>query len=350
MTPLTRTTVGLLVLGLGVVAQPAIAGPLDKHLDIYWIDVEGGAATLIVTPAGQSVLIDTGNPGHRDPDRIVQVVTRDAGLRQLDHVIITHYHADHFGGAATLATMLPIRHLHDNGEFEGLVDRPDQSYLDCKALKRSVLSAGDVIELEAAPGESGLPAVIRCLGARQTFVDPPASAAKNPACESFEAKPRDPTDNANSIVTLLSFGPFTFFDAGDLTWNLEKELVCPMNRVGHVEVYQAGHHGMDVSNSALLIRALEPRVAIINNGATKGCDPRTLTTLEQLPSMQAVYQVHRNVRGDGSPNTDDARIANAERDCKGAFIKLSVEPGGKRYTVHVPSTGHSKTFETRQAK
>lgn len=350
MTRLTRTTVGLLVVGLAVMAQPAIAGPLDKHLDIYWIDVEGGAATLIVTPAGQSVLIDTGNPGHRDPDRIVQVVTREAGLRQLDHVIITHYHADHFGGAATLATMLPIQHLHDNGEFEGLVDRPDQSYLDCKALKRSVLSAGDIIELEAAPGGSGLPAVIRCLGARQTFVDPPAGAAKNPACESFEAKPRDPTDNANSIVTLLTFGPFTFFDAGDLTWNLEKELVCPMNRVGHVEVYQAGHHGMDVSNSALLIRALEPRVAIINNGATKGCDPRTLTTLEQTPSMQAVYQVHRNVRGDGSPNTDDARIANAERECKGAFIKLSVEPGGKRYTVHVPSTGHAKTFETRQAK
>jgi hypothetical protein len=212
------------------------------------------------------------------------------------------------------------------------------------------MSAGDVIELAAAKDGSGLPAVIRCLGARQKFVDPPGSAAKNAICESFEAKPRDPTDNANSIVTLLTFGPFTFFDAGDLTWNLEKELVCPMNLVGHVEVYQAGHHGMDVSNSPLLIRALEPRVAIINNGATKGCDPRTLTTLEQLPSIKAVYQVHRNVRDDGSPNTDDARIANAQRDCKCAFIKLSVEPGGKRYTVHVPSTGHVETFETRQAK
>jgi beta-lactamase superfamily II metal-dependent hydrolase len=338
------------VAGLIAIAQVAVAGPVDKHLDMYWIDVEGGAATLIVTPAGQSVLIDTGNPGHRDPDRIVQVVTREAGLRQLDHVIITHYHADHFGGAATLATMLPILHLHDNGQFEGLVDKPDQSYLDCKALTRSVMSAGDVIELARPKGGTGLPAVIRCLGARQKFVNPPGAAPGNPSCESFEAKPRDPTDNANSIVTLLTFGPFTFFDAGDLTWNLEKDLVCPMNRVGQVEVYQAGHHGMDVSNSPLLIRALEPRVAVINNGATKGCDPRTLTTLQQTPSVEAVYQVHRNLRGDGSPNTEPARIANDQRECKAAFIKLSVEPGGKRYTVHVPSTGHAETFETRQAK
>src|SRR3954462_11076914 len=119
------------VLGWMLLASaPARAGSANKRLDIYWCDTEGGAATLIVTPAGQSVLIDTGNPGHRDPDRIVQVVTRGAGLRQLDHVIITHYHADHFGGSAPFATKMPIQHLHDDGEFEGLVDKPDQSYLD----------------------------------------------------------------------------------------------------------------------------------------------------------------------------------------------------------------------------
>jgi len=126
--------------------------------------------------------------------------------------------------------------------------------------------------------------------------------------------------------------------------------ICPTNRIGLADLYQVSHHGLAISNSPQLVHSLAPLVAVINNGATKGCDPRTLTTLEQLPSIQAVYQVHRNVRGDGSPNTDDARIANAERDCKGAFIKLSVEPGGKRYTVQLPSTGHAKTFETRQAK
>jgi competence protein ComEC len=344
-----RMSAALSVAILLAASPLAVADRADRHLDIYWIDVEGGAATLIVTPAGESVLIDTGNPGHRDPDRIVQTATREAGLRQLDHVIITHYHADHFGGAATLATMLPIRHLHDNGIFPGIVDRPDKSYLECKADRRSVLSAGDVLALAAPTDGSAPAATIRCLGARQEFVEAPQGANPTVGCEDFQPKPVDTTDNANSIVTLLSFGGFTFFDAGDLTWNLEKELMCPQNRVGTVDVYQAGHHGMDVSNSPLLIRALAPTVGIINNGVTKGCDPRTLTTLQATESVQAVYQVHRNLREDGSPNTDDAHIANTSRDCKAGFIKLSVDPSGATYAVQVPSTGHARTFRTRAA-
>ena len=151
--------------GLLLIAEIAQAGRNDKRLDIYWIDVEGGAATLIVTPAGEAVLIDTGNAGHRDPDRIAQTATREAGLRQLDHVIITHYHTDHFGGAALLSTMLPIKHLHDNGIFEGIVDRPDQSYLDFKAERRSVLAPGETIELTQAAGAA--PVSVRCLGAAE---------------------------------------------------------------------------------------------------------------------------------------------------------------------------------------
>ena len=145
-------------------AQAARGGGADKRLDIYWIDVEGGAATLVVTPRGQSILIDTGNPGHRDPDRIVQTATREAGLRQLDHVIITHYHTDHFGGAATLATVLPIKHLHDNGIFEGIVDRPDKPYLELKAGRRSVVSPGDVIAEEAADDNGAAALSVRMSG------------------------------------------------------------------------------------------------------------------------------------------------------------------------------------------
>src|SRR3989304_5469974 len=120
---------------LACAAPWALAGRADKRLDIYWIDVEGGAATLIVTPLGESVLIDTGNPGHRDPDRIVQTAAHEAGLRQLDPVIITPSHSDHFGGVAMLSTILPIKHLHDNGIFAGIVDRPDKSYLESKVEK-----------------------------------------------------------------------------------------------------------------------------------------------------------------------------------------------------------------------
>jgi hypothetical protein len=332
---------------LACAAQLALAGRSDKRLDIYWIDVEGGAATLIVTPQGQSILIDTGNPGHRDPDRIVQTATREAGLRHLDHVIITHYHADHFGGAATLSAALLIKHLHDNGIFEGIVDRPDKSYLEFKVERRSVISAGDLIPLERAPEKDGTPLTIKCLGTRQKYVDPPAGAEATPQCAEAKPKPIDTTDNANSVVTLVSFGPFEFFDAGDLTWNLEKELVCPTNRVGKVDVYQASHHGMDASNNPLVIRALEPRVAVINNGATKGCDPQTFLSLKQTPSVEAIYQVHRNLRNDGSFNADDEFIANAQQDCKASFIKLSVDSTGASYTVWVPSTGHSRTYRTK---
>src|SRR5947199_8722305 len=114
------------VVGL-LFAATALAGPADQRLDLYWIDVEGGAATLLVTPTGETVLIDTGNPGRRDPDRIVKAVT-EAGMKQIDHLIITHYHGDHFGGALTLADQLPIRNLYDNGQFEGMRGNPGKAY------------------------------------------------------------------------------------------------------------------------------------------------------------------------------------------------------------------------------
>ncbi|MBI3838519.1 MAG: MBL fold metallo-hydrolase [Planctomycetia bacterium] len=344
MKPLALCLVSICILVRGV--ESAQAGRTDEPLDIYWIDVEGGAATLIVTPMGESVLIDTGNPGHRDPDRIVQTAAREAGLRQLDHVIITHYHSDHFGGAATLATMLPIKHLHDNGIFEGIVDRPDKSYLECKAGKRSVISPGDFIALEPLAGENSPRLRLQCLGTRQRYIAPPPGEPANPGCADFKPKPIDTTDNANSVVTLLSFGPFRFFDAGDLTWNLEKELVCPADRVGKVDVYQASHHGMDASNNPLLIRALATTVAVINNGTTKGCDPLMFATLKETPSVQAIYQVHRNLRTDGSPNAEDEYIANAAQACKASFLKLSVDPTGTTFTMSVPSTGHSRTYRT----
>ncbi len=341
MKPRTSSTLAVCVWAL---ATPLLAGQVDGRLDVYWIDVEGGAATLVVTPRGQSVLIDTGNPGHRDPDRIIKVAAEEAGLRQLDHVIITHYHTDHFGGAATLTKVLPIKHLHDNGIFEGIVDRPDKPYLECDVERRSVVSPGEEIDLAQS---NAAHLTIKCLAARQRYIDPPAGAEPTPGCAEFKPKAFDGTDNANSVVTLVTFGRFEFFDAGDLTWNLEKELICPVNRVGQVDVYQASHHGMDASNNPLLIRVLQPRVAVINNGATKGCDPGTFAALKETPSIEAIYQVHKNVRDDGSPNAPDEFIANQTRDCQANFIKLSVDPSGATYTVSIPSHGHARTYRTK---
>ena len=323
-------------------AAPGVFNGLDvpHSLDIYWIDVEGGAATLIVTPVGESVLIDSGNPGRRDPDRIFAVATKEAKLKKLDHLITTHYHRDHFGGAAQLAGSLPIGTVWDNAEWAEQREKPDAEYTAFKAEARKQISPGDYLPLEESLGPK---LSLQCLAARQKFIE--AGGPAHECCAKNEQAPVDNTDNANSVVTLLKFGEFDFLDTGDLTRNREFDLVCPQNRVGTVDVFQASHHGLDVSNHPALVRSIEPRVAIVNNGVTKGNMPLMFATLQETPSIKAVYQMHKTLRADGtSHNVPDAFIANHDKECRGTFIKLSVAADGKSYTVTVPSTGHSQTY------
>ena len=332
----------------GACATPFVAAAADAPrttLDLYWIDVEGGAATLLVTPAGESVLIDSGNPGRRDADRIFQVAVKEAGLRKIDHLVTTHYHRDHFGGAAQLSTVLPIGRVYDNGAFEGQREKADPEYYEFRADERKTISAGDVVALRSGP-DGGPRLELQCLGARQKFVAVADGAVgTNECCAAHVAKPVDNSDNANSVVTLLRFGDFEFLDTGDLTWNREFDLVCPVNRVGTVDVFQVSHHGLDVSNNPVLVRSVEPRVAIVNNGVTKGNMPAMFATLRETKSIEAVYQVHKTDRPDGtSNNVADEYIANHAKDCRGEHLKLSVAADGKSYTVFVPSTGHRRTY------
>ncbi len=318
-------------------------------LDIYWIDVEGGGATLIVSPEGESVLIDTGNPGFRDPDRIAKVATREAKLKQIDHLIVTHYHRDHFGGASTLATLMPIRHVYDNGKFEGMPDRPDAGYLEFTCEARSVIQPGESIPLKQSP--SRLPLKLICLGARQKYVKPHEISAKEnrEIAKLHIPKDRDGSDNANSVVMLLAFGDFRFFDGGDLTWNQEFQLVHPYNLVGTVDVYQVTHHGLDASNNPAVLQSLNPKIAIMNNGHKKGCMPDVFADLNETQSIEAIYQVHKNLRPDGQVNNvPDEYIANIHEaeQCQGNYIKLSVASDSKQYTVEIPANKHAKTYTT----
>jgi beta-lactamase superfamily II metal-dependent hydrolase len=327
----------------------ALAGPADGRLDLYWIDVEGGAATLLVTPAGETVLIDTGNPGRRDPDRIVKAVTEVAGMTQIDHLIITHYHGDHFGGSLTLVDQLPVRNLYDNGQFDGMPDNPGKAYFELKVDRRHVVNPGMTLPLKQS-GRAASPRLkFTFLGGQKQFIDPPAdSPANGDVCAASREKDRDGSDNANSVVMVVDFGGWRFYDAGDLTWNQEARLVCPKNLIGQVDVYQVTHHGLDSSNNPLVLRSLQPRVAVMNNGVTKGCLPEVAANLRDTKSLEAIYQVHKNLRPDGATsNVADEYIANKEKDCQGNYIKLSVAADGKSYTVSIPASGHSRNFETR---
>ncbi|MBI3462792.1 MAG: MBL fold metallo-hydrolase [Planctomycetes bacterium] len=342
-----RIALGLLI--ALALCTPASADQQNGRFDIYWIDVEGGASTLMITPANESILIDAGNPGPRDPQRIVQAVAKVPGLRRIDHLITTHYHRDHFGGASLLATLVPIGTVYDNGVFDGMPDDPGKDYFELKCDKRVVIKPGDKIPVKAPA--AGHAVSLTCLGARQTFVAPESDDPENAdVCATHRPKDRDGSDNANSVVTLIEFGPFRFFDAGDLTWNQEMRLVCPKNLVGEVDVYQVTHHGLDSSNNPVVLQTVKPRVAIMNNGHTKGCLPEVFANLKATASLEAIYQVHKNLRPDGSVNNvADEFIANhkAAEECAGNYIKLSVAPDAKSYTVSIPANGHERSYRTK---
>jgi competence protein ComEC len=356
----TRGFFAAVVLCMGnmvAIAQTTSARPLE----IYFIDVEGGAATLLVTPDRESILIDSGWPGKedRDPKRIVHVLKDLAGRDHLDHLVTTHWHMDHFGGVAGLARLVTIAHFWDRGLPEDADARPDFpdgpkladplgiAYRAASKGKRKALHAGDSLPL------TGLKAVVLASGgqvigpATAAGLGRPAAAASSPLCENAPPDlPVDPSDNARSLAILFSLGKFQFFDAGDLTWNVEKRLVCPTDLVGPVDLYQVTHHGMDISNHPTLIETLAPTVAVMNNGPRKGGAPATVKRLRAVPSIQAAYQLHRNAATSDDDNTDLSLIAN-KGGSEGEFIRVRIAADGSKFTVQIGENGSERTFESK---
>lgn len=342
----------LVVVLLLVVTSQARATDEPRGLDIYFIDTEGGAATLVVSPTGESLLIDCGNPGARDAERIFKTA-RQAGLQAIDHLVITHWHLDHYGSVARLSELIPIRQFHDRGIPETLSEDPKnfplliQAYKKASNGKSHPLKAGDELALKQQAGGPAFKLLCLCSGG-EVMADKPG-APDNPVAREHKPQAPDPSDNAKSLGFLLSYGGFKFLDLGDLTWNIEYKLVHPTDKVGLVDVYQSTHHGLEISNNPVVIKTVQPRVAIFNNGPRKGGHPSVVATLRRLPEIQAIYQVHRNVQSGPQENTDPEYIANqGDRDCKGEGIRLTVAPDGKSYTVTVGSQGKPKRYETRK--
>ena len=340
----------------------ARADQKTRTLDFYWVDSEGGGSTLIVTPNNESVLIDTGNPGGRDPSRIV-AAAKAAGLSRIDYVLITHWHTDHFGGAAEVAAQIPFGTIYQRALPERDPDGRAQSTFPVQikpfrelAAKRESLKPGVLIPLRAVAGGSAPKLELRCLAADQKFVEATAAQRekRNPLTGTVPPKAPDTSDNANSAVFLLSFGAFRFFVGGDLTWNLEEKLVTPYNLPGVVDVYQTNHHGLEVSNNPVLVQSLEPTVVVMNNGPKKGGQPGTFAAIRSAKSVQALYQVHQSYNIPAEENTAREFIANHENltgpqaaKCTANVIKMSVAPDGKSYTISIPSSGHAKTYRTK---
>ncbi len=334
-------------LGLAGVVSGQAAG-----LRIYWVDVEGGAATLLVTPAGESILIDSGNPGRRDAERIHRVATGRAGLKAIDHHVVTHWHLDHYGGVERLSQLMPIHRFYHRGIPESLPeDRANfpvliDAFKRAAAGRETILKPGDRLPLK--PSRFGPSVEMRCLCANGDVVPDDPSAAPNDLAGEHQPKPDDPTDNAKSLGFLIRFGDFRFLDLGDLTWNIEYKLIAPTDKIGAVDVYQSTHHGLEVSNHPSLIRTVRPRVVIFNNGPRKGAHPSVIGTLRRLPKVPDIYQMHRNLNAMPHENTEPKFIANESADCGAEPIWLEVTADGTSYTVHVESTGVSKSYAVKR--
>jgi len=314
----------MLALCVSAAAQTKTA----KTLDIYVVDVEGGNAVLFVTPSGQSVLIDTGNGGAgavRDAERVATAV-RDAGLKQIDHLIITHYHNDHIGALSELAARVPIVEFIDHGpntQPGPNIDPVMQRYAELYSkAKHTIVKPGDKIAVADLDWRI-------VTAAAQTIKAPlPGAGKPNPYCANFKAQDAALTEDDQSVGSFITFGKFSTMHLGDLTLNRQFDLMCPVNRLGSVALLLMGRHGN--VNSELLVHPLHPRAAIMNNGTRKGGQPDSMKIVFSSPGLEDVWQEHFS------------QLSGQEYTAPGMFIANAVDnqqPAIPTQPMPVPAQG-----------
>jgi competence protein ComEC len=353
----------LLLLAL-VLAPVGMLNAQSMSLNMYWIDVEGGASTLIVAPSGESLLIDTGwTVEDRDAKRIY-AMAQHAGLKKIDYLVISHFHADHVGGLAALSKMIPIGRFFDRGD---VIEIENKRWLDdyhaASAGKRTIVKPGDTIPIK------GLQVVV--VSSNQELIAKPVNGGgPNPLCADAEQKESAGPENARGVGVLLTYGTFKYLNLIDLDWAKEMELACPVNKLGKVTLYQTGRHGsFDGAGAPAFLGAIQPQVVVVNNGPRKGMGQVDNSTKSNNPPGKAVppyeknaYLRLANIRGiegiwqghlslldpDPRHNTVPDMIANLEdtADCKGNWIQASVTRDGK-FTVTNGRNGFTKNYAVR---
>lgn len=352
---------GLRIAPLAIAAAlMAGAAAPSRTLEIYFVDVEGGQSTLIVTPAGESLLVDAGFAGDgtfqskagdprraRDARRIV-AAARDAGVKQIDYLLITHFHADHDGGVVELAQQLPIRTFIDHGSVGADAEENVKGTLDAFAAYAAVRATGR--HIEPAPGdrlplEQQVDAVVVSSAGRTLTRALPAAGARNQACGPSGPPAQEPHENPRSTGVLVQFGRFRFLDVGDLSGPPLFALACPNDLIGPVDVYLVAHHGgVDAVDPATL-SAFKPRAAVVNNGATKGGAPETFATLHAASGIGDVWQLHKS-RNPGAENFTDDRIANLD-ETTAYWIKVRASADGS-FAVTNGRTGATKKYASHR--
>lgn len=317
----------------------ALALPAAKTMQIYFIDVEGGQSTLIVGPSGQALLFDAGYPGFsgRDADRI-KLAAKNAGVKKLEALLVSHFHSDHMGGVPNVLQRLPATVILDHGETIDKTSRDWENYLAVRGKSpHKVLQPGDKVAIK------GLDITVLASAGKHIERAGDANAFCAGLAKPDPVAPTGPIENAMSIGVLIQFGKFRFVDLGDLFPEKEFELLCPQNRVGKADLYLTTHHGAEQTKA---LYAMAPRVAIMNNGAKKGGTPEGWKQIKASPGLEDLWQLHFSVAGGKENNTADTFIANLDDACEGKYIKVTATADGA-FTVYNSRNKHTKVYPAR---
>jgi beta-lactamase superfamily II metal-dependent hydrolase len=319
-----------------------------RDLTIYFIDVDGGQATLLVSDKGEAMVVDAGWPGNNNRDALkIAAAAKDGGVTKVDYMLTTHYHTDHVGGVAQLAGLMPIRTFLDHGE--NLEQSPNAAKLYEGYL--AIRSKG--VHKHLNPGDEFAfgSAKVNVVAARKELIAQPLKApnagSKPPICADHQPMKGDGSENEMSIGFVLQYGRFRMLDLGDLLWNEEAALACPQNKIGDIDLYLTTHHGFKSSGNPVLVNAIRPRVAVMNNGTKKGGDPGHWNTVKAVPGLQDRWQLQKSTLGDGSHNVADEKIASLAPQTAPSWIKVVVRKNGS-FTVTNSRNGLTTTYGPRR--